>query len=164
METPTPTAAACHLCGTIAGYVHPRTGAPTRTRHLCEACYCRERRGGRLGQWPIVGQPPAQAHTCRWCATTFRDSPSRHRSYCSIRCYGAALRDYRPTLLPVGLSPILRSVPDQEALTLTTWPMDLLCARYDAPRWDTAAWNWCPRDPGFAAYHDADAITTQAAA
>lgn len=158
------TAAPCKLCQTVAGYVHPRTGEPTRTRHLCEACYIRERRGGRLDRWPRSPRPANPAtHTCAWCWATFQDHPSTPRIYCSRQCYDEKQRSNFPTI-PTAIVPATEfGWPDQPALTLTTWPMDLLCARYDAPRWETVAWNWCPRDPGFAAYHDADTAQQAAA-
>lgn len=102
----TPQGPPCALCRTTEGYHKHGTAEPTRTRNLCEACYIRERRRGRLDRWPKSPHPgrPGNpvAHVCPYCTITFHDSPSTPRTYCSRRCYNAAVRGDNPIVMPVG--------------------------------------------------------------
>jgi len=95
----------CRLCQTAEGYIRPGTSEPARTRNLCEACYIRERRAGRLDRWPNKGPRPANPtpHTCRTCEATFYAYASQGRTYCSRRCYHNAEHATRPLVMPTGI-------------------------------------------------------------
>jgi len=128
----------------------------TPTARPCVAC-------GTLGGYIRVGKrvtPDRTRGLCNACKQRERTSGAYWDRPLSAR-HGPISR----LIIPTGIvTPAMLGItPGQPALTLTTWPLDLLCARLDRPHWETVAWNWRPRDPGFAAYHDADTAARRAA-